>query len=88
MVFFCLGDCGGFWDAVEEVSVLMNGNVEKRKIKKRENIPFFVISFVILLGSRLQKKNGAQELMHGAVELNLTYPNSVHKWKSGEKKAT
>lgn len=28
---FCLGDRGDFWDAVAEVSVLMNGDVEKGK---------------------------------------------------------
>lgn len=50
MVFvcFCLGDCGGgggvFWDAVEEVSVLMNGDVEKGKIKKEEKKSYFSAS--------------------------------------------
>lgn len=72
---------------MEEVSVLMNGNVEKKKNKKRENIPFFCYLFRHPFGVEAAKtKNGAQELLHGVVELNLTYPNSVHKWKSGEKK--
>lgn len=66
MVFFCLGNCGGFWDAVEEVSVLMNGDVEKEKLKKekKKNHPLGIY-FVFLLGPRLQKY-GAQALWHGS----------------------
>lgn len=77
MVFFCLGDCGGFWDAVEEVSVLMNGDVEKEKLKKEKKI--------ILWGSILSSfwdpgcKNMA--LRRSCMEVNLTYTISVNKWK-------
>lgn len=64
--FFCLGDCGGFLDAVEEVSVLMNGDVEKgkknkikiktKKEEKKRKILHYLFHF--LLRGVLNSKSG------------------------------
>lgn len=52
-VLVTVGVSGMLWKKCQSLWMVM---LKKRKIKKRENIPFFVISFVILLGSRLQNK--------------------------------
>lgn len=73
---------GVFWDAVEEVSVLMNGDVEKgkKKLKKEKKkqhfLPLGSLSSCFW-GPRVKKiwRSGAL----GA--WRLTHTDGVHKWE-------
>lgn len=73
---FCLGDRGDFWDAVGEVSVLMNGDVEKGKIKKKKKEKkktrlSFPLDQVCRIKERTRSLAGSFEL--NTVKVTLTH---------------
>lgn len=72
---FCLGDRGDFWDAVGEVSVLMNGDVEKGKIKKKKKRKKTRLSFPLDQVCRIKERTRS---LAGSFELNTVKVTLTH----------